>query len=447
MDNFQQTDLIQGELQKLLQDYRQRYDPRTSQQQIQARNQAVGQVSNLVNQPIESPDNFQQIMNNYLANYRPGQSSSGMVRAVGQGNLATDQRAVADRAARIKEQSDLAGLNSGMVKEDDAAVRNMLAMGKTLGRNAANRPVVKMDKDGNMVVFDPSTQETKVVHSSQRGEYQRIWTKAYQAAVDEGMDSPEEYAHQTASNLLGTTAKLGPQTPNQAGIPSVATGENPASIQYKDRPEEKRKEAFKVEGEKSALKDYEENVRTPAQSADSMLQTIGMVRQIPRTQDAFAPYREQLGSAMNALGMDGKMVQEAENLQQIRPLLAKIANDRLLMAKGVQTEGDAQRAYNEFIKISDTQKAADFMYAWTEELARRAKFKDQVYRGASEKEGTMSKGKDWWESTDYSKTAPVAILNGRPWGFTQWRDSFLKANPSASVADAIEQWNDLTRKK
>ena len=159
----------------------------------------------------------------------------------------------------------------------------------------------------------------------------------------------------------------------------------------------------------------------------------------------FAPYREKLGSAMSAIGLDGKMVNEAQNLQQVRPILAKIANDRLLMAKGVQTEGDAQRAYNEFVKITDTQAAADFMYAWTEELANRAKFKNNVYRQSAESEGTWNKGQDWWNKTDYAKTAPVAILNGKPWTYTKWRDAFAKANPDASHTELINEWNRLAR--
>ena len=172
-----------------------------------------------------------------------------------------------------------------------------------------------------------------------------------------------------------------------------------------------------------------------------------MVRQIPRTQDMFAPYREKLGSALNALGMDGAMVKEAQSLQQVRPLLAKIANDRLLMAKGVQTEGDAQRAYNEFVQITDTQQAADFMYAWAEELANRAKFKDQVYKLSGKEKGTMREGSNYWNQTDYAQAAPVAILNGKPWTFTAWRNAFVKANPDAGVSDLLSTWNGLAGRK
>lgn len=210
-------------------------------------------------------------------------------------------------------------------------------------------------------------------------------------------------------------------------------------------PEAERRKKFTVGGEETALKEYAEEIAPAAKQATSMLQNVQMLKQIPRTQDAFAPYREQLGSVMDAMGLDGKMAREASNLQQVRPLLAKIANDRLLLAKGVQTEGDAQRAYDEFIKITDTQKAADFMYAWTEELANRAKFKDELYRASAAEQGTWQRGKDYWQQSDYAQTAPVALLNGRPWAFSDWRSRFLEQNENATIQDAVQEWNRLTK--
>lgn len=456
---------VQGALQNLQEMYQQRYNPEESQRQMQARNQAVDQYQNLVDSPIPRPGFIDQLTNNYLSGYRPGFGTTSMLRSIGQTGNVMDEQQRADRSSAMKDQLGIANLRQNMIKEEDQVLKNqMSAVAKQVG--GANKPTVKMDKDGNMVVYDPSTQETKIVHSSQRGEYQRVWQKAYQAAVDQGMESPEDYAHKTASSVLGTSPKsttetqtapkapITPTVPGEAPVAQVQPGApaaNPvttaAPLRYKDKAEEDRRKTFAVEQEKAALKDYDENIATPARAADSMLQTVGMLKQIPRTQDAFAEWREKVGKGFDAIGLDGNMAREAQNLQQVRPLLAKLANDRLLMAKGVQTEGDAQRAYNEFLKITDTQKAADFMMAWTEELAQRAKFKDDVYRKAAEVEGTMKKGKDWWESSDYAKAAPVALLNGKPYMFTKWRDDFIKANEGATVQDAVKAWNSLTSGK
>jgi len=441
------SDLIQEQLQMLrdMRDqYQQRYDPAEQQRQLQARNQMIDRYQGVVDTPPQhSMGPVNTMVSSYLSKYTPGQGGTGMIRAIGETSELMRQRELEDRKRQLGEVGAVANMRDKVVGEEDRVLRDQLGLAtKIVGRSAAGagKPVVKMDKDGNMVSFDPTTGETKIVHSSQRGEYQRIWTKVYEKAVQESMPDPEQYAHSVAANVLGT-AMVGGQ---RGGEPAQAAPTSPA-IRYKDKPEEARAKEFATGTEKSAIDFYEKEIRPAAQSADSMLQTVGMIRQIPRTQDAFAPYREKLGSAFNALGLDGKMATEAENLQQLRPLLAKLANDRLLAAKGVQTEGDAQRAYNEFLKITDTQKAADFMYAWTEELANRAKFKDTVYRDAANTEKTMQKGADYWGMTDYAKTAPVALIGNRPWAFTDWRNKFLKMNPDATLPDAITEWNKLTR--
>lgn len=95
-------------------------------------------------------------------------------------------------------------------KESDLLDKSMMTLGKaSLGK--ASNPVVKMDKDGNMVVYDPVSGSSRVVHASQRGEYQRVWQKAYTAAVDEGMENPESYAHGVASRVLGQSPGFNPQ--------------------------------------------------------------------------------------------------------------------------------------------------------------------------------------------------------------------------------------------
>ena len=318
----------------------------------------------------------------------------------------------------------------------------------------------------------PSAEQMRSVYTSARNEAAQI-AKDYQFDSAEDRSAwIEQQANRAVENYLSqyaigepvTRGRVGAEPPGQMpvqrplsdrtseagyraplGMADTTTyGEIP-SPERRDRPEEERRKTFATGSEEAALKAYEEEIRPGARAAEGLLTSVATLRQIPRTQDRFAPYRETLGSVMDALGLDGKMAREAESLQQVRPLLAKIANDRLLLAKGVQTEGDAQRAYNEFLKIDDTQAAADFMYEWTEELARRAKFKDEIYRAAAQEEGTWQRGQNYWDRSDYAQSAPVVLLNGRPWGFTKWREQFLQQNPDATIRDAIDVWNDLAK--
>lgn len=318
----------------------------------------------------------------------------------------------------------------------------------------------------------PSAEQMRSVYTSARNEAAQI-AKDYEfGSAEERSTWIEQQANRAVENYLSQYAigepaargRVGGESPGQMpiqGLPTDRTsgaesrapfgtagapayGATP-SPERRNRPEEERRKTFATGSEGAALKAYEEEIRPGARVAEGLLTSVAALRQIPRTQDKLAPYRETLGSVMDALGLDGKMAREAESLQQVRPLLAKIANDRLLLAKGVQTEGDAQRAYNEFLKIDDTQAAADFMYEWTEELARRAKFKDEIYRAAAQEEGTWQRGQEYWDRSDYAQSAPVVLLNGRPWGFTKWREQFLQQNPDATIRDAIDVWNDLAK--
>ena len=120
---------------------------------------------------------------------------------------------------------------------DKLGILELTALRGALGAGSkAVSPVVKMDKDGNMVVYDPITQKSAVVHASQRGEYQRIFSTAYKEAVDNGMKEPESYAHGVAQRVLLASPGYNPQDPSRipqspgapAGVRPVPTvTENP----------------------------------------------------------------------------------------------------------------------------------------------------------------------------------------------------------------------------
>lgn len=456
MEMNNSSDLIQGTLQSLLQN---RKEMEQRQQEAQSRH------LDTMRTPLPQIGPVDTLINDYLQKYgsNPGMGWNAMASAAGswqEKDRKAEESQLLRQEAADKEAAKYATDN---VKEDDLFGSKLASASKVFGKQ-------------------PTPEQLRTVYTGARNEAAQI-AKDYQfGSAEERSAWIEQQANAAVENYIQRYAMMAgaiygqpggpaptslqptpamptpmgaaPQQPQEAApvsTPGIAPAGRPPlpatqpSPAPRDKAEEERRKTFANKSEELAIKDYDENVKIPAQAADSMLNTVNIVRQIPRTQDMFAPYREKLGATFQALGLDGKMVNEAQSIQQVRPLLAKIANDRLLMAKGVQTEGDAQRAYNEFVKITDTQAAADFMYAWTEELANRAKFKDEVYRRAAENEGTMQKGKDWWGQTDYSQTAPVALLNGKPYSYTSWRNAFLKRNPDASLTDAVEQWNKLTR--
>lgn len=120
--------------------------------------------------------------------------------------IAAGGKFMGDRA-RMLQAGEVAATKAGYEdakldgKEDLLALKALSAATRSGGKGAA--PTVKMDPDGNMVVYDPASNETKIVHSSQAGAYQRVWAKAYEKASAEGMENPEQYAHGVAGNVLG----------------------------------------------------------------------------------------------------------------------------------------------------------------------------------------------------------------------------------------------------
>lgn len=315
----------------------------------------------------------------------------------------------------------------------------------------------------------PSAEQVRTVYNAARNEAAQIAKDFRFGSAEERSAWIEQQANLATQNYLErfATSPVGPRgllsekgvnpsaemESQTAGLPRVDTngsaeinsasppGQPGIIAAPRDPAEEERRKKFLSGSEQMDMDYYKENVQKPAVAAEGTARIMEMIRAVPRTQDAIAPYREILGSAFDVVGIDGKLAREAQSLQQIRPLLTTLVNESLRKNTGVQTEGDAQRAFNEFMKISDTQQAADFMYAWTEENARRAKFKDQLFKAAAGETQSWRTGQDWWEKSDYAQTAPLGFIDGELWTFSDWRDAFLDNNEKATVADAIKVWN------
>lgn len=125
------------------------------------------------------------------------------LKGIAAGGMQLGKNAVIDRQGEI-DATKVGYEDAKLDGKEDLLTLKALSTGAR-GTAKASAPIVKMDKDGNMVVHDPVTQETKVVHSSQASAYQNIWAKAYENASKEGMENPEQYAHGVASNVLGVS--------------------------------------------------------------------------------------------------------------------------------------------------------------------------------------------------------------------------------------------------
>ena len=206
-------DLIQGTLQALLQNRQQ-----LAQQQQQAQQQHLQAMQT----PMPQLSPIQSMVSDYLAKYAssPGMAWSAMASAAAgapERERKIDENFLLRQQAAAEQEAKYAG---DALKEADTFSSRL---NSSLRAGKGSSATVKMDKDGNMVVYDPSSGESRVVHSSQRGEYQRIWAKAYEKAVQEDLENPEGYAANVASKVLSSSPGFNPQKeaiPAQSPAPS-----------------------------------------------------------------------------------------------------------------------------------------------------------------------------------------------------------------------------------
>lgn len=91
-----------------------------------------------------------------------------------------------------------------------------------------------------------------------------------------------------------------------------------------------------------------------ADTAEGINDRLGVVeKRIAEKKLSFGPVQNMANSALNAAGMS---TEGSRNLSSFRSEMEKLRNDSLRLNKGVQTDGDAQRAWNElFQNINDTK--------------------------------------------------------------------------------------------
>lgn len=108
----------------------------------------------------------------------------------------------------------------------------------------------------------------------------------------------------------------------------------------------------------AAGKYYSEEFLPAVESAQGLAESSKQLLAMDLPTGKLANVKELLGSVAEAFHIDSSIVDAAEKLQSARPILKRMQNEVMLAAKGVQTEGDAQRAIDQFIKLEDTPNAA-----------------------------------------------------------------------------------------
>lgn len=103
----------------------------------------------------------------------------------------------------------------------------------------------------------------------------------------------------------------------------------------------------------AALKMQQESLDAIGTAASINADLDAVTKQISDGKLKFGPISNLVNSGLNAVGAS---TEESRNFASFKANLEKLRNDSLRLNKGVQTDGDAQRAWNElFQNINDTE--------------------------------------------------------------------------------------------
>jgi hypothetical protein len=147
--------------------------------------------------------------------------------------------------------------------------------------------------------------------------------------------------------------------------------------------------------------------------------------------------------ALSFLPADSELRKGIANAQEAEKLTAGMVNQILLAAKGVQTEGDAQRARSQVTSIGTDPDANAYLEAYISETARQLKMREQAGLAHKNKRGTFEGYDDAWSNHPLMKDAKGSVKKlGSQWiGATQYIDKFKAKNPGATDSDAVQSWN------
>lgn len=167
---------------------------------------------------------------------------------------------------------------------------------------------------------------------------------------------------------VNTSSPYGDATPQRV-MPAPKAGDGPSALQerleYARRmgatPDELRQMVIGKEGAAAgakpmppaALKMIQEETNAANTAATINASLDKHLGRIESGKLDFGPLDNQINSARNFVGMSSP---ESRNFAEFKSDLEKLRNDSLRLNAGVQTDGDAQRAWNElFANINDTK--------------------------------------------------------------------------------------------
>lgn len=372
--------------------------------------------------------------------------------------------------------------------------------------------VTRTDADGNIYIISKADGSIiHKVSSEQSPQYVKLVDRFFQEAMERGeyatVDEAREWAQDQAARTLGRGAMRAPAATAPVAEEPAARQRAPEIDMPPQDAARWMKTLKRQQEEAAALGNYEEALRlkTALQEMQNAA-GAGGAAPMPRLDTAAKKGREKtaeesakiyadsfeeqvvkpaaaftntakimqefnnLGQMQSALkngklkeymaGEGGKWVLQfvdknsdlakgIANAQEAEKLTAGMVNQILLAAKGVQTEGDAQRAKSQVTQVGVSEDANRYVEAYVAETARQLQMREKFGRSHKNASGTYEGYDDAWRASPLMKEARGSVKKlGNTWiGVTQYMEKFLEKNPTAKEQDAIRSWNALGAKK
>lgn len=264
--------------------------------------------------------------------------------------------------------------------------------------------------------------------------------------LDQQQDVMRNYARYTANPNAGTLKGVESSLTRAGSLPGQTT------MPKLDIVRQAGEKETSVESAKTYAGLFAESVAKPAQAfanTGKIMQDFNTLGQMNHALKN-GKLKEFMGGeagkyALSFLPENSDLRKGIANAQEAEKLTAGMVNQILLAAKGVQTEGDAQRARSQVTSIGTDPDANKYLEAYINETARQLKMREQSGLDHKNAKGTFEGYDKTWSEHPIMKDAKGSVKKlGSEWiGVTQYVDKFKAKNPGATDADAVQYWNKV----
>ena len=203
--------------------------------------------------------------------------------------------------------------------------------------------------------------------------------------------------------------------------------------------------AEEIEGAKMDVR-WAEGALERATASDDILQNLDQLSAMDLQTGALEPWKARFASVAHGFGLTrfADQISKIETVEGFRSISNRMVNAMLNLAKGPQTEGDAQRARETQAQLGNTQLGNKFIIALARSSAMAAK-ELAAFIDDRRAEGMRigQARREWRKYANFPRISPTRKdADGLPVFFFDFKNYARKTNPSYSDADIVEAWKE-----